>query len=615
METFFVWKLSTNENQMVGYIYTGNCFCDRNFVSYSLPRPDKSFCWVNLCQDQFPTGILHDLMYPVSIGDNFYYGDHTPSRIQLPHPNKSLKFLNCENYTKQKHLPNSNDNTLHDRKTNEAFENVSNTTSTTHISKRTHLNPVRYRSNGNKMKKRCKIFQTNNLQEAPYMTIFLPETYVVPYKEFLNSSVLYIPTPYMNSNHTIENHPFCTVEFALIHYTNVKYLQGLDQNEYNSFLNNIQALKFTLYQPTIDQPTRFCIVNEEKFNQMILQKNLYSLDELNKFNPEMIIPNCDLQVFNNIDGTPEFLYGITNLPNVMLPGVCVSMWRCSKLIEDVSLEFTDTIEGCFGRGFGDRSCAPCLGVNMYFGHHYSKRVLDRPETKPGTRVYDHYGRQNDKNNESIPMCQKFVYAQAKRVREVASTMNKNYMLFVGFETCDRIIWTQGINNAGKTEKLSGHQNQSCLSFANKLHVDKCDIIKNDTSQNWFKWLEIMKQEKCRNETRRNTADYVIGKFKEVESMFGIGLPTTCGYTHIVSEDDYIVDINASFIQMIFAMPIRHKSLHHMYAWTFPHATALTVATTSKYKILVHNETDKGKRVNVAAWGNSGGFKHAEKRKL
>ena len=40
--------------------------------------------------------------------------------------------------------------------------------------------------------------------------------------------------------------------------------------------------------------------------------------------------------------------------------------------------------------------------------------------------------------------------------------------------------------------------------------------------------------------------------------------------------------------MNFAMPLTNKVIHHMYAWAFPHATALSIALTSDSRILVQN---------------------------
>ena len=67
--------------------------------------------------------------------------------------------------------------------------------------------------------------------------------------------------------------------------------------------------------------------------------------------------------------------------------------------------------------------------------------------------------------------------------------------------------------------------------------------------------------------------------------------------------------------MNFSMPITHKIIHHMYAWTFPHATALTTVTTSDSIIWVYNDSKQENYVNIAAWGNCGGNKHADQKSM
>ena len=401
----------------------------------------------------------------------------------------------------------------------------------------------------------------------------------------------------------------------MVRHDMIKILHELDEKEYNNILNTIKTSKFSLYQPTYSHPTRFCIVNKNQFKDMKTNLRLYP------WNPNLYTHNkeeclfCELTYFENKIDNTEFVYGMTDLPNVTLPGICVSMWRYSSLIQDVSLEFTKDVEKCIGRGFGDRSLAPCLGVNAYFGNHFNKRVIDRPETKPGSRVEDHYGRQRDKHQELIPILQKFIYNQASRVRDVTKTMNENYMEFIGYSTCNRIIWTQGLNQPFTKNCKQGHHQQKTISFSNKLHIDTCDLIKKETAKNWFDCLEKLKNNTCTTEHHKTAAEHVIKKFREIETNFGIGLPTTCGYAHVIAEESDIVKINSSFIQMNFAMPITNKVVHHMYAWTFPHATALTIAHTSDCKILVQSGTTSKRSVNVAAWGNSGGSKHAERRNI
>ena len=140
-------------------------------------------------------------------------------------------------------------------------------------------------------------------------------------------------------------------------------------------------------------------------------------------------------------------------------------------------------------------------------------MIDRPETNPGTRILDHYGRQTDKYQEFLPICQKQIYDKAKRVRDVTKTMNNNYMEFIGYKTCDRIIWTQGMNQSIQKTKNHGHHQQKSISFANKLHIDKCDIVKKETAEIWFEALNRMKEYKCKTESQKNAADHAIGKFR------------------------------------------------------------------------------------------------------
>ena len=140
--------------------------------------------------------------------------------------------------------------------------------------------------------------------------------------------------------------------------TDISRLHNLDITQYNNFLDAIKVFKFCLYQPTMNQPTRFCIVSETEFNVMIINPRIYLPESNTKNMPGDKKPYCELKLISGGNGNTKFLYGITNLSNVMLPGVCVSMWRHSTNIQDISQQFTDAVEKSFGRGFGGRSCAP-----------------------------------------------------------------------------------------------------------------------------------------------------------------------------------------------------------------------------------------------------------------
>ena len=93
------------------------------------------------------------------------------------------------------------------------------------------------------------------------------------------------------------------------------------------------------------------------------------------------------------------------------------------------------------------------------------------------------------------------------MRDVTKTMNNNYMEFIGYKTCDRIIWTQGMNHCIQKINHRGHKQQRSISFTNKLHIDKCDIVKKETTESWFEKLNRMKEDKndvkLQNKRKRN----------------------------------------------------------------------------------------------------------------
>ena len=102
-------------------------------------------------------------------------------------------------------------------------------------------------------------------------------------------------------------------------------------------------------------------------------------------------------------------------------------------------------------------------------------------------------------------------------------------------------------------------------------------------------------------------------------MFGIGLPTTCGYYAIYGNKSKIQYIYGSYIQMFFSIKIKTNMIHHAFSWCFPRATAVPIAMSSNGNILIYNDyISRELSETVAylcAWGSSGGSKHASARKM
>ena len=88
---------------------------------------------------------------------------------------------------------------------------------------------VKNRKQRNK-NKFLNVFKTKENVSLPYLTVFQPPTYTVPYKEYLDSSTFCIVVPYQNRKKPIENHPFLIGDHALIHPSNINALQGFIKN-------------------------------------------------------------------------------------------------------------------------------------------------------------------------------------------------------------------------------------------------------------------------------------------------------------------------------------------------------------------------------------------------
>ena len=274
---FFIHHSSIMHHvQMYGYMYNADVVSSKDLIPISVSGVDKKFYWVNLLEKTFPANSLPELKYPVLIANGNYYGNHTPSHIKLPkfdteyHQNLAMKQeqIDVEKFKgeQEKETKNINNN-----------NNVYSKTPWNGMKSLQSLYKPTQR--GNK-RKTISIFRTKKNDGIRYLTIFQPASYDILYNKFLDSSILYISVPYYNCGNNIDNHPFRIVNYALIHYSNVNALQQLKEEEYNKTLDRLGVLKFPLYQPTIDQPTRFCIVGKEEFDEMVANPKLYSWDAI-----------------------------------------------------------------------------------------------------------------------------------------------------------------------------------------------------------------------------------------------------------------------------------------------------------------------------------------------
>ena len=287
-----------------------------------------------------------------------------------------------------------------------------------------------------------KLFHTNYNLNVVYLTVFITQSYILPYKQWMNEKDFIIFVPYFKSEKVVKNSIFQTVKYGVILQTQLYKLHNIHKNMYNSKLQLIEKGNFELVQLIDDCAVRFCILPDIDFDRYYNEKNscIYNLDaKLMKFHCKKVYCTPYALLEKLEVGNNKMMYADLNLTNISLPGTVVSMWKNSHKRAPISLKTCRIIEDSLQRGFGDRLSVPCLGVNCYFGNHHSLRLKNRPETITGERVNDYYARQNSRCKENIPLIERFIEYQTRLTKQEISTMNDHYMRFFGYNTCNRLI--------------------------------------------------------------------------------------------------------------------------------------------------------------------------------
>ena len=66
-------------------------------------------------------------------------------------------------------------------------------------------------------------------------------------------------------------------------------------------------------------------------------------------------------------------------------------------------------------------------------------------------------------------------------------MNDHYMRFIGYDTCNRLIWTNGMNKSQKEKVPMSNNTQNFFGFINNVHMDICYIVKEDDTKKMIIW--------------------------------------------------------------------------------------------------------------------------------
>ena len=131
------------------------------------------------------------------------------------------------------------------------------------------------------------------------------------------------------------------------------------------------------------------------------------------------------------------------------------------------------------------------------------------------------------------------------------------MEFVGYDTCEKLIWTSGEGSRGKKPRqgspkinINKVSPSSKLGFGCSPHKYTYDILTEDLVSCIFQACSLQKE------------SVVLRYIKKVKYRHGIGPPKTCLYQNCVEKTGF--NVRAMFSQYYFVSPVLHDTLYHFY---------------------------------------------------
>jgi hypothetical protein len=202
---------------------------------------------------------------------------------------------------------------------------------------------------------------------------------------------------------------------------------------------------------------------------------------------------------------------------------------------------------------------------------------------------------------------KKIYDAAKKAQCLVYKYAGTLMNFVGFDTCSRLIWTQGSSvrttyNVEANVVVSTTKKVmpiSPIGFFNMPHFDTCDKMAN------VDYMELLKELEDKSPSTPTTR-----KIRSMgDSIAGMGLPTVCAYNIISSRER---NVQGWFADLFFCSPILNGSLHYFCGWAIPHGTCIPVAIKGDVLQTLNKGNDDD--IFIAAWGSSGGSPHVREER-
>lgn len=339
--------------------------------------------------------------------------------------------------------------------------------------------------------------------------------------------------------------------------------------------------------------------------EAVVRKKKQSIDHHNDMLRRLSIKDIRLNVYNPLVAKKPLVFAVSEVQRnceIHVESVEVSRWEVMsddiyKVDEELNTIIPYILKTYNYRGFGSRSCCETVGMNTYSGvRKNADRIHPSPVIGPSLKSESQYFRQ-DWDLTYMPLIQKVV-------NKLTSDATKHCI--DNFQVVDRFLLQQeegtmfdGIRRHCRVSIITcGGKNT--LGFSCTQHRDTTDLkYKHDDITN----PDTKRIEEMNENGKTDKSDLYNQKVEIHKSLFGFGVPTTCGYKLVTTDQMTLEDMCflAYFIIGGFnaCVPIQDNMYHIFLGYAFAHSTALPIAILNG---IVHYHIDG---VNLFAWGASG----------
>ena len=366
------------------------------------------------------------------------------------------------------------------------------------------------------------------------------------------------------------------------------------------FLSKICVGKVNLIQPDDCNKTRFCLVSGCQFKSLRRKEGV----EL-------------LRTKDNL-----YLYEYTNKASWSLPGCVVSSWECDEKLPEFTMPEVHKLSRAVKKGTRRRRTKN-KGTYLTLGPRLSRRPKPNPVIQDENKLFfSDFQRQEWKSQEVMYLLRNKLCHAGECIRQRSVTLNPGYMRLVGHYCCARQLLTSGVCKPELDYSCKGSQavrkkgrtgcnsEYNTIGYVNSLHKDLCDLIQKHLVSSFID--KFICQVRSSKRMSASTKSKLIKKVKEIQSLVGLGFPTTCAHNIICHKMlDKKASVSSLFIMFDFAMTLSHKIVHNFFGWAFTHCTALPMMIFYNGSVQLSNDdADDNDCVVVFAWGINGGSKES-----